>query len=96
MVFGFSEWIPGYLVLGCSLFAGFVVEESAPESHKYSAGDLPVLNAQFMNTVRKDHKILHTSLPLDIFVKSFENRMVGHCRYLLPPAMYEPTMCHYM
>ena len=29
-----------------------------------------------MSAVRKDHKILHSSLPLDIFVKSFEDRMV--------------------
>ena len=34
------------------------------------------MDPKFMSAVRKDHKILHSSLPLDIFVKSFEDRMV--------------------
>ena len=55
---------------------GFVVEETAPKEHKFYNEAQATGDSKFLSAVRKDHKILNSSLPLDIFVKTYEDRMV--------------------
>ena len=55
---------------------GFTMEESAPEDHKFYNESHSDTDTKFISAVRKDHKILNSSLPMDIFVKTYEDRLV--------------------
>ena len=55
---------------------GFVVEETAPKEHKFYNEAQTTGDSKFLSAVKRDHKILNSSLPLDIFVKTYEDRMV--------------------
>jgi ubiquitin-conjugating enzyme E2 O len=55
---------------------GFQMIESVPESHKFKLSVLQPYNPKkFFSRVKKELSILQSSLPPDIVVKSFEDRM---------------------
>ncbi|KAF4514131.1 UNVERIFIED_CONTAM: hypothetical protein B566_EDAN019173 [Ephemera danica] len=57
---------------------GFVIEATAPSNHKFVLTMFePIDFKLFLQTVKKEHKLLNTSLPSGICVKGFEDRMVN-------------------
>ncbi|KAF4519954.1 hypothetical protein B566_EDAN005453 [Ephemera danica] len=55
---------------------GFVIEATAPSNHKFVLTMFePIDFKLFLQTVKKEHKLLNTSLPSGICVKGFEDRM---------------------
>ena len=60
------------------LIAGFSIMDSAPNSHKFKLTMFQPTDPQnFFRTVRKEIKLLRSSLPPGIWVKGFEDRMVS-------------------
>ncbi|XP_070580497.1 (E3-independent) E2 ubiquitin-conjugating enzyme UBE2O-like [Ptychodera flava] len=56
--------------------SGFCMLESVPESHKFRLHPCtPDDPKKFASTIRKELKLLHSSLPAGILVKGFEDRM---------------------
>lgn len=53
----------------------FVVLENAPSSHKFNLTVCHPLNSQFSRAVRFDHKLLRTSLPPGVWVKTYGDRL---------------------
>lgn len=55
----------------------FEMIEKAPDSHAYIRGvfEENKVGNRFMKAIQLEHKILRTSLPESIFVKSYENRI---------------------
>lgn len=64
-------------VFSSAFHAGFEVLEAAPDSHKFKLTMFqPTDPPHFYRTVRKEMKLLKTSLPLGIWVRGYEDRMV--------------------
>jgi ubiquitin-conjugating enzyme E2 O len=54
----------------------FQILETAPPSHKYHLTVFQTINAQhFYKSVQKEHKLLRTSLPPGVHVRTFEDRL---------------------
>lgn len=67
---------PGEEVADESCGEGFSIMDSAPSSHKFKLTMFqPVDPQNFFRTVRKEIKLLRSSLPPGIWVKGFEDRM---------------------
>lgn len=59
-------------------YLGFQVLEAAPDSHKFKLTMFQPTDPQhFYRTVRKEMKLLNTSLPPGIWVRGYEDRMVS-------------------
>lgn len=53
----------------------FVVLDNAPATHKYNFAAFHLASQQFTRAVRFDHKLLRTSLPSGVWVKTYGDRL---------------------
>jgi ubiquitin-protein ligase len=54
----------------------FQIQETAPTTHKYHLTVFQTINAQhFYKSVQREHKLLRTSLPPGVHVRTFEDRL---------------------
>ncbi|GAA5844140.1 hypothetical protein JCM9279_003744 [Rhodotorula babjevae] len=70
-----SVSMPGEIEEDFPDWSRFEVLEEAPLDHHYIAEPVQVPGKAFMSRMRKEHKVLASSLPPNILVRAYENRL---------------------